>query len=477
MSKKAKEVVEAAPKFKQPWQGFLSFSAIIILAYVSYEWFFNPFWGLFTKMVQSNAFVVYTYFLNSWGRADIGLAYALNNPTLTDLYPNGYLINWSSFFVLGIIWFLSIAVLARPFTPSTSRMRKQPWSGIILLILSLVLAFITWYILTQVFKLSSFDVVTLGTMGFWIFPIWATLFNYWPFIPRRPGTHALIRGTIFIIISWVIAFILRWIFESRVWGNSFMTVAQQYAIGIGNPFATYLFVYPLTTLQPSEPYFFAISLFLSLIVGNTTISVLNLFPSMTQPKRGIVNFMIAIIFGLILWGILVALIAPSYSSIVFSYTGPPPYTILLSYPYTNHAAIAAYLAFPLVTLLAGQLTFEMWPWSRWTKNGNLLFVILAYIIGTILFVIFMVSPGYASSITGANLFTSVSGLQTIYLQYWYLSLLTSGNGLAVSTYVVFAAAFEGQGTLLAQQILFSWILTVVIFYLLIYEGFEHWPFK
>jgi len=256
MSKKAKEVVEAAPKFKQPWQGFLSFSAILILAYVSYDWFFNPMWGLFTRFVQGNAFLIYTYSVNNWGRSDIALAYALNNANLTDLYPNGYLVNWSSFFVMGIVWFISIAVLARPFTPSTSRMRKQPWSGIIVLILSLVLAFITWYILTQVFKLSSLDVVTLGTMAFWVFPIWATLFNYWPFIPKRPGTHAIIRGAVFIVIAWVIAFILRWIFESRVWGNSFSTVAQQYAIGINNPFATYLFVYPLNYLTPTEPYFF-----------------------------------------------------------------------------------------------------------------------------------------------------------------------------------------------------------------------------
>jgi hypothetical protein len=198
---------------------------------------------------------------------------------------------------------------------------------------------------------------------------------------------------------------------------------------------------------------------------------------MTQPKRGIVNFMIAIIFGLILWGVLVALVAPSYSSIV--YVTSEGYPILLSYPYTNHAAVAAYLAFPLVTLLAGQFTFEMWPWSRWTKNGNLLFVILAYIIGTILFVVVMVTPGLATAITGADQFTAMSGLQTIYLQYWLLALQTEGafGNVFVGFYMIFASVFEGQGVVLAQQIMFSWMLTVVIFYLLAIEGFEHWPFK
>jgi len=115
---------------------------------------------------------------------------------------------------------------------------------------------------------------------------------------------------------------------------------------------------------------------------------------------------------------------------------------------------------------------------RWTKNGNVLFVILAYLIGTILFVLFMVTPGFATSVTGANFIPSVSGLQTIYLQYWLDSLLTGGSvGVFVGSYVILASVFEGVAATVGQQIMFSWVLTVVIFYLLAYEGFEHWPFK
>jgi hypothetical protein len=485
MSKKAAEVVEAAPKFKQPWQGFLSLFAIIIIAYASLQWFFNPVSGFLTKMVQANAYVVYTYFQNAYSAGSLGLQFVLNNPQEINLYPQGYLVNWVAFFILGIVWFISIAVLALPFTPSKSRISKQPWAGLILIILSMILAFISWFILITFLKWTAYDVIVLGTIGFFIFPIWATLFSYWPFVPRRPQTHPVIRAAIYIVISWVIAFIIRWIALGRMALGSITTVySQQYASSLAG--GSFLYGVPLTTIQSTEPYDFVISLFFALIVGNTIMSVIGPFPNMSQPKRGLANFIIAIIIGLILWGILAVTIAPTTTTELvttpYNILGIAYYMVLLPVPVVAHVNITAYLTFPLVVLLFGQFTFEMWPWSRWGIRGNVAFVIMAFIIGTIIFVVMEVSPGFAGALTGANQLTSASGLQTLYLSVWYQGLTAPSavpglQACIMQDYAVLASYFEGVGTMVGDFIMFAWTVTVVIFYLLIYEGFEHWPFK
>jgi hypothetical protein len=452
MSKKAKEVEEAAPKFKQPWQGFLTFATVFILAYLTYIWLLHPVWGLLTKMVQMNAFVAYGIF-SIFGMGDLGLLLSLNNPSYMILYPLGYIMNWVSFFVFCIVWFIAIAFLARPFTPSTSRLRKQPLAGIITLVLSVVFAAITWYILGVVFKWKAMEMTLLGTIGFLIFPIWVTLFAYWPFVPKKPGTHSLIRGAIYVTLSWFITFIINWIISIRTWSNSLAVSGTMYFLG-----------YPLEPLTPTEPYYFWISILLGIIVAFSVISQLNLFPNMPQPKRGIVNFIIGVVVGLILWLVITMVLGNSSQTIMSPAGG------LITFPYVDHGAVAAYLAFPLLTLLAGQLTFAMWPWARWGTKGTWIWIIAAFIIGTIVFYIVMVSPlGLASSITGANLITSTSGLQTL-----YLAALASGDALK---YWVLLAYFEGLGAYIGKALMASWILSVFIFYLLIYEGFEHWPWK
>jgi hypothetical protein len=482
MSKKAAEVVEAAPKFKQPWQGLLSFLSILILAYVTYTWFLHPVWGLLTRMITSNAFVAY-WVLESLGYGNIGqfgIIASLNNPNYMEVYPLGYLTNWASYFIFCIVWFVSIALLARPFTPSTSKLRKQPWQGLAVLVLSMVLAFITWYILGVLFKWKAMEMIVLGTCGFLIFPVWVTMFGYWPIFPKRMGMNALVRGVIFITLSWVLTFVLRGIIAMMIWSNSIAVVGTQYYL-----------LNPLQPLTPTEPYYFWISIVLSLIVGVTVISQLNLFPTMNQPIRGIVNFSIAIVLGLIMWTIIRTAIGPSYQSVLLTtmLDTLTPAATLVTFPYINHGAVAAYLAFPLLILLAEQFTFQMWPWSRWTKWGNLIGVIMAFIIGTIVFIVMMAVPGFASQITGANMLTSTSGLQAIYLFPWGLVILfVALLGLVLPipiyqivpfmfTYTATALYFEGLAAYLGQSLMATWVLTVFIFYLLIYEGFEHWPWK
>ncbi|MEM3512284.1 MAG: hypothetical protein QXY80_06495, partial [Candidatus Jordarchaeales archaeon] len=46
-----KEAV-AAPKFKQPWDGLLSFFTFFIWAYIVLQVFVHPVWGVATKMVR-----------------------------------------------------------------------------------------------------------------------------------------------------------------------------------------------------------------------------------------------------------------------------------------------------------------------------------------------------------------------------------------------------------------------------------------
>jgi len=495
MSKKAKEVVEAAPKFAQPWQGLLVFGTVILIAYLAFDWFFSPVTGFFTKMVQANAFVLYQFF-NTYTTTQfpgtlgtLGIIFALNNPQEMTLYPLGYILNWVSYFVLCIVWFITIAVLARPFTPPKSRIGKQPYLGLIFVVISMVVAFIMWYVLAIVLKWQAEDITLLGTIGFAVFPVWATLFMYWPFIPKRPQTHAIIRGAVFAVIAWVIAFLIRYIALAKMQTGSIVTVySQMYASSL-NGNALFLMGIPLTTITPTEPWDFVASIFFAIIVGNTIMATIAPFPNMSQPKRGAINWIIAIIIGLIMWGILAETVAPTTVGVLVAYpswTGVNslPYLGILPVPETVHANITAYLTFPLVILLFGSLTFTMWPWAKWGIKGNVAFVVFTFIIATIIYYVIMVNPGYAASITGANQIPSASGLQSLYLDTWLQGLQTSfipGGApfaeLIMWDYLVEAVAFEGVGVETGFNIMFAWLVTVVIFWLLIGEGFEHWPFK
>ncbi len=456
---KPKESVGAAvaPKFKQPWDGLLSLFTFFIWAYIVLLVFIHPVWGVATKMVRMNAFIASMLGM-AMGHAELGLLLSLSNALIMELYPLGYLVDWVPYFVFCIVWFVTIAVLARPFTPSP---RRQPRTGVMITALAMILAFATWYILAIFLHWKGYEMIILATSCFLVFPIWATLFHYWPFIPKKPNAHPAVRGTVYAVVSWALAFVIRGVITYLLWSNPVATAWAQYLYGN-----------PLTPLTPTEPYDFYNSLLLCIIVGSVIMSVVSPFPNVPQPKRGLANFGLAVLIGVAMWGILTAVIGQSSQTILV--TGGVPY--LFTFPYVNHGAIAAYAAFPLVTLLAGQFTFGMWPWSKWGIKGSIALVVVSFLVGTVLYYIFMVNPGLAVIFTGANLLLPVSGLETVYMFYLGIGLMFSSTG-AIWNALVYCLYFEGVAEFLGRAVMFAWILTVLIFFMLAYEAFEHWPWR
>ncbi|WXG39875.1 MAG: hypothetical protein WED07_03460 [Candidatus Freyarchaeum deiterrae] len=455
MSKKAAEVVEAAPKFKQPWQGFLSFMSIFIIAYLTYEFLLHPVWGLLTHMIQTNVFTAFwlgEHFGGSLG-GEIGLTLAINNAQEMALYPMGYIVDWVSYFIFCIVWIVAIIVLCRSFSPTPP---KQPWFGIYVTALSMILAFVTWFILGFKLGWTGYDMIVLGTTGFVVFPIWGTLFMYWPFVPKHAQAHPVWRGAVFVTISWIITFIVRWAVMKIIYANPIGVFFEQYLGGnLTQPlFATY-------------PYDFIVSGLFAVIVGFNIMSQLAFFPNMSQPWRGLINAIIGIIIGVIMWIILGAIVTKSSAGVVMS----TPSTWLLTTPYSNYGNVTAYLTFPLVILLAGELTFANWPWTRFGKWSHLIFIIMAFIIGSILYYIIMVNPGYAAAITGTNLIPSMSGMQTMYMVFYFAPGAFGGY----TAFMVFLIAFQGVAQSVGYTIMFSWMVTVLIFYILAYEAMGHWP--
>ncbi|MBS7287305.1 MAG: hypothetical protein KIH01_00770 [Candidatus Freyarchaeota archaeon] len=450
--------VAAAPKFKQPWDGLLSFFTVFIWAYLVLQVFIHPVWGVATKMVRMNAFIASMPGM-AMGNAELGLLLSLSNALNMELYPLGYIVDWVPYFIFCIVWFVTITVLARPFTPSRA---KQPQTGIMVTALSMILAFVTWYILAMVLHWKGYEMIILATCCFLVFPIWATLFHYWPFVPKKPNVHPAVRGAVYAFISWILAFIIRGVVTFLIWSNPVATAFTQYLYGV-----------PMVTLTPTEPYDFYNSLLLCIIVGAVAMSVISPFPSIPQPKRGLLNLGLAILAGVAMWGILTAVIGQSSQTVLLT-AGSVPY--LFTFPYVNHGAIAAYMAFPLVTLLAGQLTFGMWPWSRWGMKGSIALVVVSFVVGTILYYIFMVNPGMAVIFTGANLLLPVSGLETVYMFYLGIGLMLSSTG-AIWNALVYCLYFEGVAEFLGRAVMFAWMLTVLIFFMLAYEAFEHWPWR
>jgi hypothetical protein len=421
-------------------------------------------------MIKMNAFVTFIAG-ESYGFTQFCLPLAINNGLAMDLYPIGYLADWASLFIFGIVWAVSLVSLYNPPKP-----KRQPWKGFFILGLSVILAFLTWFILGFKLGWKGYDMILLGTCGFLIFPIWATLFGYWPFTEKRAEARPFLRGAVFITISWILAFVLRGIAVKMIWSNP-----------IGNLFTMYLNGNVATPLFSTEPYDVWISSLLSIIVAFAIISQLNLFQNMTQPMRGTLLLIIGVILGLIMWFILTLIVGKGSQSVLLMTTVElvSPITIqvpvMWTFPYVSHANISAYLAFPLITLLAGQFTFQMWPWSRWGKWAGLFSVIVAFIVGSILYYIIMITPGYAAAITGANLISPMSGAQVIYLFALELYFTMAGLGLSLPVlamaYWVFAVYFEGLAIFMGRAIMFAWVLTVMIYYLLVYEGLEHWPWK
>lgn len=454
MSKKAAEAVHAEPKFKQPWSGFLTMMTVLGVSYIVLQWFLHPVWGLATKMVYMNFYVASLAF------GDIGPLLALHQATYNTVYPLGYLVDWIPFFIFCIVWIFVIGFLALwvPIKP----LKRLPWSALGVIALSAIFAYITWYILGIVVGMQGYEMILLGTAGFLVFPIWLTLFNYWPLAtPARFGWHPVIKGTIFASISWIVTIIIYWIINSIIWSNPIATTWTQYVLG--NP------LMPLLTFEPYDQW---VSLLLSIIVGSSIVGIVNPWPGIKQPTRGLVLFITAIILGVIIWAVLSSVVGPSDHTLLIQ----EPVEYLYIFPYVSHANVSAYLAFPLVTLLSGQIAFQMWPWNRWGIKGNVGLVITAFIVGSILYFLFMVNPGWAIQLTGGNLIVPTSGLETVYLvalEAWY----ETGTYYAYHLATCYIVYFEGIGEFVGHALMFAWVLTVVIFGLLSYEVLHHWPWS
>jgi len=479
MSKKATEMAEAAPKYKQPWQGFLGVITIIVVSYLVYAWFLNPVGGLLTKMIQGNVFVTYmtasifgTFLYGPSGgamAAQLGLILAINNPMFMQFYPIGYLVDWSSLFVFAIVWAVAIIALIKPGTTS-----KQPWTGLYILILSLILGFVTWYILGFKMQWTGEDMILLGVVAFLILTSEALIFNHWPFTEKRAETHPVYRGVTLIVIGWVLTFLVRWVLITRIWASPIGTYWTQY---LGGNLAT-----PLFSLYPWD---FVISGVISIIFAMYIVSIHGPFSNMSHPTRGIINFVVGLVIGVIMWLIVAAIVAKGQTQVLILPTAADPTALpwVLTVPSSNYNQVSLYLTFPFITLLFGQMVFEMWPWTRFGRWQNLIWVILAFVIGSIIYYIMIVNPGYAYIITGANQITAASGMQTLYLyilETFIWPAYAAGTvpaAIYAYSYNAFLIYFEGLAKTMSTMIMFAWLFFVQIFFIMIYEGFEHWPWK
>jgi len=468
MSKKAAEMAEAAPKFKQPWQGLLGVISIIAGSYLVYAWLLNPVGGYLTKMIQANVFVAYmtaTYFgtyvygTGVFAMVQLALILAINNPAFMQFYPIGYLVDWSSLFVLAIVWAVGIVALIKPGTES-----KQPWTGLYILILSVILGFVTWYILGYKMQWTGEDMILLGVVAFLILTSEALIFNHWPFVEKRAETHPVYRGVSLIVIGWILTFIVRDILVSRIWANPIGTFLTQYLWGNLDE--------PLFSLYPWD---YLISGVISIIFAMYIVSIHGPFSSMRHPHRGVINFVLGLVIGVIMWWIVQAIVAKGTTQTLILPTNASQLLWVLSVPSSNYNQVSLYLTFPFITLLFGQMVFEMWPWTRFGRWQNLIWVILAFIIGTILYYVMIVNPGYAYVITGANQLTAQSGMQTLYLEF--LEGTAPVVPISYQNFMAFLIYFEGLSKTMSTEIMFAWLFFVQIFFIMIYEGFEHWPWK
>jgi len=460
MSKKAAEVVEAAPKFKQPWQGFLGVISILVLSYLTYQWFLNPVSGLLTKMVLANVFVSFwmaTVFVGTVPSVQLALILSINNPMFMQFYPIGYLVDWASLFIFAIMWAVSIVALIKPGTTS-----KQPWTGFYILILSLILGFVTWYILGYKLQWTGEDMILLGVVGFLVLTSEALIFNHWPFVEKRADVHPVYRGVTLIVIGWFITFLIRWVLITRIWQSPLNTFWTQY---LGANLAQ-----PLFSLYPWD---FIISGVISIIFAMYIVAIHGPFSSMPHLRRGIINWIIGIIIGVVMWWIVAAVVARGYTqTLIFDPVNGP---WVLTTPSSNYNQVSLYLTFPFITLLFGQLTFQMWPWARFGRWQNLIWVILAFIIGTILYYIMVVNPGYSYVLTSSNLITAASGMQTLYLTF--LEGVSPIIAPSYQAFMAFLIYFEGLAKTMGTYLIWAWMFFVQIFFIMIYEGLDHWPWK
>ncbi len=457
-------------KFKQPWLGVLALLTVYAISYLTYMVFLNPVGGLLSRLVVADVSVLSqvlpAILAPVYGAAATEMAallapaLALRSASYSALYPLGYPLDWLTVVVFGIVWFVTIAVLCMPFQRGAPP--KQPQSGLAVAAITLILAFLTVYVLSSFFHFTGYELLLLGTAGFLVFPIWATLFHYWPFVPKRATVHPVARGATYAVISWVITFILYYVFNGLAWSGA--TFFEMYLPGHD------LFATLLQPLLPFNHYDQWISLLVAIITGINIMAVINPFEGRSQPTRGVINIIIAIIIGVILWFILMPILGSAPHVFAVPFQGQlAPLIISVRSP----GNVTVYLLYVVLLILIIQQLFQMHWFAGKGAKGGVQAVILAFIIGTIAFFITIAYTPIAMALSGASSAAAVSGLQALA----YGALMTYANlGMPLTGLTIL---LETQGTvqLLGTTLTFGWFVLGSIMWLLIYMAFDFWPWK
>ncbi|MBS7247259.1 MAG: hypothetical protein QXN15_10265 [Candidatus Jordarchaeales archaeon] len=467
--------MESEGKFKQPWRGVLSLLTIYGISYTAYAVFLNPTGGLLSRIVVGNAFLLrylLEYAVSKELAALLAPVLALRSAEFVAFNPLGYPLDWMSVVVFGIVWFIAIAVLCAPLQRTAPP--KQPRTGLIVAALSLILAFATFWVLGSVFKMTGYEMLLLGTCGFLVFPVWATLFNYWPFVPKKPDMHPVARGAIYTALSWAIAAALYYVFNTLAWRGA--VFFDMYTLGHD------LFTTLLRPLFPFNHYDKWMSLLVAVILGCNIVGLVNPFEKKSQPVRGVINLVIAAVIGVALWLVLTPILgkAPHVSTITIEaiVTVRIPLVVTVSSP----GNVTVYLLYVILSMLIIRHVFEMhWFAGKGTK-GNVLAVASAFVAGTLLFFATTAITPVAVFLSGADAAMCASGLQAItydtvitYIGYalglrWYAGPML----LTAMSYMLEAQAAVQH---LAVTLTFGWFVLASIMWLLIYLSFDHWPWK
>ncbi|MBS7288369.1 MAG: hypothetical protein KIH01_06390 [Candidatus Freyarchaeota archaeon] len=492
---------EEAGKFKQPWLGLLSLLTIYSVAFIMYIVFFNPIGGLLSRLVVMDAYVLHAVLpeLGVGGElaALLAPALALRGATTVILNPLGYPLDWISVMVFGIVWFIVIGVLCRPFQVTAPP--KQPRTGLITAALSLILAFLTFYVLGAM-GFKGYEMLLLGTCGFLVFPIWATQLEYWPIVPKKATMHPLARGAIYTVISWIIAGILYWIFNSLAWGGA--TFFEMYLPG-GDLFTTLL-----QPLAPFNHYDHWISLLVAVIAGFSIVGLVRPYEGRAQPIKGILNIITGIIIGVILWLALTPIIGTAphvfeyYLGTTTAIGGLPAVDLVvpLTMSIRSPANVTALLLCIVLAILIIELPFKMHWFEGKGLKGRILALIVAVIVGVIVFLVVLGTPSMAMALSLTGAVAGASGLQTLayyawmgyamlaevvstiptlVLRYWLPPGVPADMAVPVLLMSGMSTFMEVQASMqqLAVSCVLGWFVLGGIMWLLIYESFNHWPWK
>ncbi len=242
---------------------------------------------------------------------------------------------------------------------------KQPFSGVLALIVVFFISLGTWYLFFDP-RIYGPDLVHYASLigGFGLVGVvWAIWFENWPYYGKfkKPWQIGLVGTLINIAIALLFTYILLPLF------NSF------YEPSVQNP-------------DEFLSWYIGASIFGSLSGSTFSFGVLFVagtmywpFFKIKQPKRGIIVWIIGTIVGLIVWLIL------------FLPAGNPTATNAGEVVYRQYAYSLGWTQWVIFFSLLTQLVYEYWPWKTLARKqpymGILCFLVCA-ILGFILSLVF-----------------------------------------------------------------------------------------